>query len=86
MENDAQLDELKRELEQIRELREELDLKGTLTRAGARADWDALENRFQAAREELARFQDRGASRHDLDGAARSLLEVRRGYERLHRR
>ncbi|HKU44638.1 MAG TPA: hypothetical protein VJR89_41045 [Polyangiales bacterium] len=85
MEDKARLAQLQRELQLIRELREELDLKGTLARAGTRADWDMLEDRFQAAQEELARFEEHRASTHELERAATSLLEVRRGYERLPR-
>jgi transposase len=87
MKHKEQTDTLRREVELLRELREELDLKRTLARAEARADWEDLEGRFQLAQEEIARLGH--GAREDalvLDRASHELQEIRRGYERLRQR
>lgn len=76
---------LRREIELIRELREELDLKGTLLRTGARAAWEDLDSRFQAAQEEVERLGDHRAVGRDFDRTAHTLFEIRHGYEHVRR-
>lgn len=84
MTDKTRLEEMRRELTLIRELREKLSLSSTLARAEARADWDDLDRRFQAAEQEIERL---GHREHDSDHASQLLLaEIRRGYERLHHR
>ena len=83
----SKFDEVQRELELIRELREKLSLSSTLARAEAKADWDQLERRFQVAEQELERLGHDKGGVHGFDHASRELLaEIRRGYERMHRR
>ena len=87
MKDKERTEALRREVELLRELREELDLKRTLARAEARAEWQELEDRFLIAQEELSRLgHDSKDDGLVLDRASRELEEVRGGYERLRRR
>jgi hypothetical protein len=86
MKHKERTEALRREVELLRELREEVDLKRTLARAQGRAEWQQLEGRFMLAQEELSRLgHDAKDAGLVLERASRELEEVRRGYERMRR-
>lgn len=75
------------ELETLRTLREELQLKVSLGRAELRSEWERLEVKFQHAHEEWNRTQEHSqAALRDIEADLRTLLqELKRGYEGLRR-
>jgi predicted nucleic acid-binding Zn-ribbon protein len=78
---------LQRELERLREAREELRLQSTLARADMRTEWERLETRFHLAQEEVVRLGEHTKSAaHEIEVRARELFEeIKAGYERIRR-
>jgi hypothetical protein len=76
---------LKRELEALQAIAEELRLKAALARADLKSELDGLEIKLRRAHEDIVRIGEHvKAPLHELESAVRALLvEVRVGFERL---
>ena len=76
---------LKRELESLQAVAEELRLKLTLARADLKSELDTLETKLRRAHEDIVRMGEHvKAPLHELESAIRAILvEVRAGFERL---
>jgi predicted nucleic acid-binding Zn-ribbon protein len=76
---------LKRELEALQGMAQELRLKAALARADLKSELDMLETKLRRAHEDILRIGEHvKAPLHELDSAVRALLvEVRVGFERL---
>jgi hypothetical protein len=78
---------LQRELDALRAMREELDLRDTLARAEGRGSWARLEQQLLLAQEEIDRISEQ--SEHafrDIELASRARLkQIKHGYDRIRR-
>ena len=84
---DKYKDGIKRELEALQTLREELRVQANLAKADARTEWARLESRFERAQEEWKRTQDHAkAAVQELATDLRAVFEeLKRGYGALRR-
>jgi hypothetical protein len=76
---------LRKDLDTLRSVRDELCVQANLAKAEARTEWTRLESRFQLLQEELGRVQNhsKGAV-HEIEANVGLLVEeLKRGYERI---
>ncbi|MEM6731257.1 MAG: hypothetical protein AAF658_06855 [Myxococcota bacterium] len=78
-------DQLDREVEDLKQVRDELRVKAHLAKADIKDALDQLENRWPEVEASLKRFEGQAArALDDFGDAARSLIrELRDGYQRV---
>jgi chromosome segregation ATPase len=78
---------LRKDLDALRSLRDELCVQATLAKAEARTEWTRLEGRFQLLQEELGRVQNHSKSTLQEIESKISVLaeELKRGYDSIRR-
>jgi chromosome segregation ATPase len=76
---------LRKDLDSLRSLRDELCVQATLAKAEAHAEWSRLEGRFELLQEELGRVQNHSKSAlQEIETNLGVLVdELKRGYERI---
>jgi hypothetical protein len=76
---------LRKDLDSLRSLRDELCVQATLAKAEARTEWSRLEGRFELLQEELGRVQNHSKSAlQEIETNLGVLVdELKRGYERI---
>ena len=79
---------LQRELDSLRQTRDELHLQLTLAKADARSEWNELETRLRLAQEEVTRVSAhaKAALQQIEDGSRKLIQELKLGYEQLRER
>ena len=79
---------LQRELDSLRQTRDELHLQLSLAKADARSEWNELEARMRLAQEEVARVSAHAktALQQIEDGSRKLIQELKLGYEHLRER
>jgi transposase len=78
---------IKRDLELLHTLREELRLQATLAKADVKSEWAALEARFELAQEEWKRAQGHSkTAMQEIETNLQTMIEeLKRSYEALRR-
>jgi|WetSurMetagenome_2_1015567.scaffolds.fasta_scaffold1025972_2 hypothetical protein len=78
---------LRKDLDALRSLRDELRVQATLAKAEAHTEWTRLESRFELLQEELGRVQNHSkGTLQEIEGKIGVLVdELKRGYDSIRR-
>jgi hypothetical protein len=76
---------LRKDLDALRSLRDELRVQASLAKAEARTEWTRLESRFELLQEELGRVQNQSkGTMQEIEAKVGVLVEeLKRGYDRI---
>lgn len=81
-------EQMTKALEQLKQLRDELQVKLHLAKADAKDEWSRLENQWQEVKPKLEATREEAGRTAESVGAALGLAidELKKGYERLRNR
>ena len=81
-------EQMTKALEQLKQLRDELQVKLHLAKADAKDEWSRLENQWQEVKPKLEAARQEAGRTAESVGAALGLAidELKKGYERLRNR